>query len=144
MSDYRGPAVLGAPQADGHQADSPPSQSSVGGRSQSQLRPGRGWGEGRTKGRVWEGIWAHLEHNLGEGLLQFAVHSGQLLVVAVGFQDGDQGLVYLIHCLVEPALGVGVEQVRISSTLPGPLQPGTAFPCFYSPSKALSTITSSR
>ena len=63
-----------------------------------------------AKGRVWEGIPTHLVHDLGEGLLQFAVHGSQLLVVSVGFQDGDEGLVDLVHCLIEPALGGGAHQ----------------------------------
>lgn len=62
-----------------------------------------GWG---LRAGTERASWAHLVHDLGEGLLQFAVHDGQLLVVTVGFQDGDEGFVDLVHRLVEPALGV--------------------------------------
>lgn len=73
------------------------------------------------------------------------MHSCQLLIVTVGFQDGDQGLVYLIHCLIEPTLGWGCSM----SGFPTPSlvlsfleQPSPL--CSYLPSKAPSCIASSR
>lgn len=100
---------MGAPEAGGHWADSPPSQSSVGERRISVSRAVVRWEVGPRAGSG-RASWAHLVHDLGEGLLQFAMHGSQLLVVSVGFQDGDKGLVDLVHCLVEPALVVGAHQ----------------------------------
>lgn len=74
------------------------------------------------------------------------MHSSQLLVVPVGFQDGDKGLVDLIYRLIEPALGVGVVACQDSEHLPwSSLLPGTIFPpCSHPASGAPSSITFSR
>lgn len=44
-------------------------------------------------------------HNLGEGLLQFPMHCGQLLVVSVGFKDGDEVFVDFVHRFIQTTLG---------------------------------------
>jgi hypothetical protein len=81
-------------------------------------RSRRGW---RGPTREWEQRpRAHLVHNLGEGLLQFPVHRSQLLVVSVGFKDGDKVFVDFVHRFIQTTLGNGRSEVRSPETFSVP------------------------
>lgn len=102
-------------------SDSPPSQNSVG---KEEARLG-----GRGSRRGWrEPIWerqprAHLVHNLGEGILQFPVHCGQLLVVSMGLKDGDEVFVDFVHRFIQTTLGNRKSEVRRPETFCATLNP---------------------